>query len=1408
MIVLFGLNSYSQIRAFTPRYNNVSVRGNIRYVSNNILTTEGGTTNQTPPGGTGTNNSGAGVNVDIDNNYTTIFPWNSTWKYSDSGYAPGAGAWINPAYDDTGWPSATAGLPTDALRDIGFGDADQVTPYIYSGCGARPGIINPSCGTKYWTTYFRRQFNIPSIAAYDGFQINLHRDDGAVIYVNGIEVARSNMPATGVIDYITPASASREGADEDVVITIGTAAFVNGINNISVEIHQNAQTSSDLSFRMELLGMDDNGTFNSSSSDLNLASCSEVLWAGLYWGVSLGNSTNTSWRVGHDTILLKLPGASTYSKIVSTQTDLHNSGSGSNHSGYTAFADVTSLMNVTNANGIYTAANVINPVSTGLTNQAGGWTLVVAFRNPAEIPRNLVVFDGFDIVQTGGQKDIGIAGFLTPATGPVSCDLGAVCYDGDRGSSDGWFFKEDSNPLIGTYTDVSNTGTSGNQDSWNSTISYFGANVTTRNPAHSNTLGYDADIIQLPNAGNILLGNNKTSASIRISSPSSGGENFFLHVVSSAISVANPSFTMTKTGTDVNGGANWQPGEELEYKLVSRNRGTDTSINSVIIDTLPAIVNYKPGSLRINNVLKTDAPGDDEAEYDPVGRRVIYRIGAGANNTNGGSAIPNQVDSVTFSVVATNICQMLSCTNIARNQGIITYTGKNSSQSLSDHSGYVDGSGCFVEGPIANLVLGTCVSRNDTAIVNQCPVLSVLLPASLYTGYHFYSSQPFITANEFVTTTPITLAGTYYAVWSSGTGCYDTIRISALIQPCPDIDDDNDGIPDYVESNGADAFGDDDLDGIPNFSDASYAGFVDVNSDGINDHFDADLDAIPNQFDLDSDNDGIPDVVEAGGVDQDGDGRIDNFTDTDNDGLSQNVDANNTGQPGSGNGLGLPDLDGDGIPNYIDLDSDNDGMPDVLEAGGTDANNDGHIDGYTDSDADGYSDSVDGDVGNDGTAENATNSLLRTGADLNADGRTESYPFKNFDSDTKANPYDLDSDNDGINDVREAGFTDADNNGLSDGTKGADGWDDIIDAQPSVAIGNHDGDTNPDYLDIDSDNDGIPDNVEGLPTNSYQLPLNTDTDADGIDDRYDNVSGFGGNGITPNNQDGDGLPDYIDGDTDGDGVSDLIEGNDLNLNMFADDNVTLTGVDTDGDGLDDRFDANNSSIEGTSQYMGAFGVFAGDGTPGSITTVQKTYPSFPDRDWRYTPWMLEISYLSLNGNVENEKMNLRWTVTCDKIIDHFEIERSTDGTNFIKVGEIKGNGSICRATPFSFKETITGIASDKIYYRVKAVAAGNSFKRSQMLMIAKQAIREITIGPNPANSYINISCKVLQDGMAIVELFDATGKTMIRHQQRIYTGSNTFSIQGIERLPRGMYSVRVKSGADVITKKLLVQTNK
>ncbi len=675
-----------------------------------------------------------------------------------------------------------------------------------------------------------------------------------------------------------------------------------------------------------------------------------------------------------------------------------------------------------------------------------------------------------------------------------------------------------------------------------------------------------------------------------------------------------------------------------------------------------------------------------------------------------------------------------------------------------------------------------------------------------------------IVVNPLVTTT--------YYVRAEGDCNNTTCQIVSVFISC-NIDKDRDGIPDYVESNMPAAFGDadgdgiinaydidyagfvdnngdfindnfeadgdSDNDGIPNYLDTNFPGRIDTNGDGVDDRFDADKDGIINMLDLDSDNDGIPDVVEAGGVDADGDGKIDNYSDTDGDGLSQNVDSNNSGAYNSGIGLGLSNLDGDGIPNFIDLDSDNDGIPDVREVGGTDTNNDGKIDGFVDANGDGISDNI-----------LLVNALLKTGVDINNDGKADSYPNKNMDKDSRANPYDVDSDGDGIVDVIEAGLPDLNLDGFVDGVIGSNGWSTTISAMGSLTLRDTDADPNPDYLDIDSDNDGITDNIEGPSTLGYFLPSGVDTDKDGLDDAYDNTASFGGHGIFVLDKDGDGIPDYRDLDTDGDGYPDIKEGNDWNFNGLADEITTLTNVDTDGDGLDDRFDLDNTSAKVTSGNMGNGGTTIGAPLPGTRAVVQKSNALAGDRDWRWVPSILPVEFAKFSGIPKNNNtVQLSWSVMVANDVDRFEIYRSTDNQNFTLNGTLSTTVHPNELKTFYLTNDISDLNTDVVFYRLHVIAKNGEQTISNVIVIKLNPAKSlITLMPNPATESTTIKIQSEKDCIATIRLIDNTGTTLMQKQIKMYKGKNLVQLNDLGKYGSGVYNIQILLDNEIANTKL------
>ncbi|MEP1588197.1 MAG: Hint domain-containing protein, partial [Tateyamaria sp.] len=431
-----------------------------------------------------------------------------------------------------------------------------------------------------------------------------------------------------------------------------------------------------------------------------------------------------------------------------------------------------------------------------------------------------------------------------------------------------------------------------------------------------------------------------------------------------------------------------------------------------------------------------------------------------------------------------------------------------------------------------------------------------------------------------------------------------------------DLDSDDDGISDFIESRPTDDFvpydnTDSDGDGIIDLVDNDPAPNFAFGGDFNPALPDTDGNGTADVLDLDSDGDGILDENESGltgtgtstnGIDDgsnvtfaDQDGQVGN-TETGVDGLEDYTDNTSDNDATDVDFRSVQDSDNDGIGDHEDLDDDNDGILDADEIGDTDGDGiDDRLD--LDSDNDGISDleesGIDLDVFDtdrdgqiDGTDFTDTNNDgLDDGADAldgtSLDGGTDAP--RDTDGDGVADQVDLDSDNDGISDLRESGTDpalDANNDGTLDLTPGTGeatdiNSDGIADAVQQDAGGNpapfsdardSDNDGIADHIDIDADNDGITDFIEAQSTADYQGTdgdvRDNDADGDGVLNIFETGDVddglFGGAFEAPEDTDGTGDADYLDLDSDDDGSLDEDESGFDN-----------SGPDNNGDGLSD-----------------------------------------------------------------------------------------------------------------------------------------------------------------------------------------------------------------------------------------------
>lgn len=165
---------------------------------------------------------------------TILIPFGTSWRYLDNGVSQGTD-WIPAAFNDDGWSNGAATFGynsgnTGLTTVLGFG---------------------PDSANKYRTYYFRKQFTAESVAAFTNLFLEVRRDDGIAVYLNGQEFYRNNLPA-GPLAYSDFATNATDNSGLIQAETLPLTALVMGTNALAAEVHQTTAGSSDLVFDLQL----------------------------------------------------------------------------------------------------------------------------------------------------------------------------------------------------------------------------------------------------------------------------------------------------------------------------------------------------------------------------------------------------------------------------------------------------------------------------------------------------------------------------------------------------------------------------------------------------------------------------------------------------------------------------------------------------------------------------------------------------------------------------------------------------------------------------------------------------------------------------------------------------------------------------------------------------------------------------------------------------------------------------------------------------------------------------------------------------------------------------------------------------------------------------------------------------
>ena len=173
---------------------------------------------------------------------TTLITEGDTWRYLDDGSDQGT-AWKESSFVDTAWPVGDA--------ELGYGNGDEVTVVDFIDADpTTPGI------QKNATTFFRKTFSVAHADQVTQLTMHIKVDDGAVVYLNGNEVERINIPGVPgdpVAHTTTAVGSANSDGNPPIAFSLDPADLVEGPNVIAVEVHQVSATSDDISFDLELI---------------------------------------------------------------------------------------------------------------------------------------------------------------------------------------------------------------------------------------------------------------------------------------------------------------------------------------------------------------------------------------------------------------------------------------------------------------------------------------------------------------------------------------------------------------------------------------------------------------------------------------------------------------------------------------------------------------------------------------------------------------------------------------------------------------------------------------------------------------------------------------------------------------------------------------------------------------------------------------------------------------------------------------------------------------------------------------------------------------------------------------------------------------------------------------------------
>ncbi|RYY23994.1 MAG: T9SS type A sorting domain-containing protein [Chitinophagaceae bacterium] len=178
--------------------------------------------------------------------------------------------------------------------------------------------------------------------------------------------------------------------------------------------------------------------------------------------------------------------------------------------------------------------------------------------------------------------------------------------------------------------------------------------------------------------------------------------------------------------------------------------------------------------------------------------------------------------------------------------------------------------------------------------------------------------------------------------------------------------------------------------------------------------------------------------------------------------------------------------------------------------------------------------------------------------------------------------------------------------------------------------------------------------------------------------------------------------------------------------------------------------------------------------------------------------ILPVSWKHFNGKRAGEDVILNWATSAETNNKRFDVERSTDGASFTKIGSLPAHGA---GKNYEFRD-ISAMAA-VYFYRIVQVDENDREKRSNTIIVRKEAllVKQTLKATNPFHKYIDLSLDEAFPTNVTIRLFDVNGRQVLA--DNIPAGQKSWRINEKQKLKPGIYLLKLQSGETILTKKLI-----